>query len=218
MFNKKYIFTSDHSVIDLGNQDPTLQKLINTIGDIEVETRPNFFESLIRSIIGQQISVQAADSIFQRLVKLTNNELKAETLANMTTQELRSAGLSSPKINYIHDLTQHITTGKLNLVSLSQFDNQTVLKELTKVKGIGKWTAEMFLIFSLGRMDVLAIDDIGLQRGAKWLYQVEQSKRKDILIKKKPIWQPHLTLASFYLWEAVLTGLISNFESIDDIK
>src|SRR5690625_6053004 len=90
MFNKKYIFTSDHSVIDLGNQDPTLQKLINTIGDIEVETRPNFFESLIRSIIGQQISVQAADSIFQRLVKLTNNELRAEKLAKMTTQELRS--------------------------------------------------------------------------------------------------------------------------------
>src|SRR5690625_7567155 len=106
MFNKKYIFTSDHSVIDLGNQDPTLQKLINTIGEIEVETRQNFFESLIRSIIGQQISVQDADSIFQRLVKLTNKDVRAVKLATMTTQELLSAWLATPKINYIHDFNQ----------------------------------------------------------------------------------------------------------------
>lgn len=217
MFKKRHILQSDKAVIDLGRQDPTMQKLIKIVGNLEIETRPNLFQSLIRSIVGQQISVEAANSIYQRLIRLTENDLTVEKLTNMNPEVLRSAGLSTPKIKYIQDLTQKVASGELNLSALSQLDNQTVIKKLTNVKGIGKWTAEVFLIFSLERMDVLAIDDIGLQRGAKWLYQVEQSERRKILIKKEPLWYPHLTLASFYLWEAVHMRLISNYNSIDEL-
>jgi len=218
MFKKRYISQSDQSVIELGNRDPLMQKLINIIGDLEVETRPDFFESLIRSIIGQQISVQAANSIYLRLLQLTDDQLKVDKLAEMNPEKLRSTGLSKPKIKYIQDLTQKVYNGDLDLKGLTRLDNETAVEELTKVKGIGKWTAEVFLIFSLERMNVLAIDDIGLQRGAKWLYQVHQSKRRDILIKKEPIWHPHLTLASFYLWEAVLLNFINDYQSIDEIN
>lgn len=217
MFKIRHILQSDKAVIDLGRQDPTMQKLIKIVGNLEIETRPNLFQSLIRSIVGQQISVEAANSIYQRLIRLTENDLTVEKLTNMNPEVLRSAGLSTPKIKYIQDLTQKVASGELNLSALSQLDNQTVIKKLTNVKGIGKWTAEVFLIFSLERMDVLAIDDIGLQRGAKWLYQVEQSERRKILIKKEPLWYPHLTLASFYLWEAVHMRLISNYNSIDEL-
>src|SRR5699024_8085945 len=123
-----------------------------------------------------------------------------------------------PKIKYVQDLTQKVSSGDLDLKGLTQHDNETVIKELTKVKGIGKWTAEVFLIFSLERMDVLAIDDIGLRRGAKWLYQIDQSERRDILIQKEPTWYPYLTLASFYLWEAVLLNFINDFQSIEEIN
>ena len=218
MFKKRYISQSDQSVIELGNRDPLMQKLINIIGDLEVETRPDFFESLIRSIIGQQISVQAANSIYLRLLQLTDDQLKVDKLAEMNPEKLRSTGLSKPKIKYIQDLTQKVYNGDLDLKGLTRLDNETAVEELTKVKGIGKWTAEVFLIFSLERMNVLAIDDIGLQRGAKWLYQVHQSKRRDILIKKEPIWHPHLTLASFYLWEAVLLNFINDYQSIDKMN
>lgn len=218
MFKKRYISQSDQAVIELGNRDPLMKKLIKIIGDLEVETRPDFFESLIRSIIGQQISVQAANSIYLRLLQLTDNQLTVDKLAEMTPEELRSVGLSKPKIKYIRDLTQKVYSGDLDLKGLTRLDNETVVKELTKVKGIGDWTADVFLIFSLERMNVLAIDDIGLQRGAKWLYQVDQSERRDILIKKEPIWHPHLTLASFYLWEAVLLNFINDYQSIDKMN
>lgn len=217
MFKKRLIHQNDAAVIELGNRDSSLKKLINRVGDIEVETRPDLFQSLVRSIVGQQISVQAATAIYERLIKLTENNLSVDRLILMSTEELKSAGLSTPKIKYIHDLCQKINNGELNLAELNSLDNQAAIKELTNVKGIGKWTAEVFLIFSLGRMDILAVDDIGLQRAAKWLYQVEQSERKEILIKKEPIWYPHLTLASFYLWEAVHLRFITDYATIDQI-
>src|SRR5699024_2197814 len=127
-------------------------------------------------------------------------------------------GVQTCALPIFQDLTQKVYNGDLNLKSLTRLDNETAVKELTKIKGIGKWTAEVFLIFSLERMNVLAIDDIGLLRGSKWLYQVDQSERRDILIKKEPTWHPHLTLASFYLWEAVLLNFINDYQSIDEIN
>ena len=101
---------------------------------------------------------------------------------------------------------------------MDDMDNSSVIKQLTSIRGIGKWTAEMFLIFSLGRMNVLAVDDIVLQRGAKWLYEVDKSERRQILLDKQPVWDPHLTIASFYLWEVVHLGFDKKYQSIDDIK
>lgn len=213
---KQFIFHDDLSVTELAQQDPTLKKLIDRVGDIEKESRPDFYKSLIRSIIGQQISVKAAESVFNKLNLRVDYQLTADTVALLTPEDLKEAGLSAPKIKYIQDLTHLVTTGKLDLHGLKELDNESVTAQLTRVKGIGKWTAEMFLIFSLGRMNVLPIDDIGLQRGAQWLYQVDKSERRQILVKNESLWHPHLTLASFYLWEAVHLGLITMYQSIDE--
>src|SRR5699024_12400172 len=123
----------------------------------------------------------------------------------------------SSKNNYIQDLIDHITKGKLDLNNLKNLDNQTVIETLTNVKGIGKWTAEMFLILSLGRMDVLALDDIGIQRGAKWLYQVDKSERRSILKEKASLWHPYQSIASFYLWEAIHLDFVTEYVSVEAI-
>ncbi|WP_185959708.1 DNA-3-methyladenine glycosylase family protein [Lentibacillus cibarius] len=207
----------DQAVIELGQNDPIMNKLINVISDLEVTMRPDFFRSLVRSMIGQQISVQAADAIFGRLDVLLDKRITAESVNGATDEQLRAIGLSRRKVTYLRDLAAKVGRGDVSLEQLHDLDNETIIKQLTSIKGIGKWTAEMFLIFSLARMNVLAVDDIGIQRGAKWLYGVDQSERRNLLIEKKPIWSPHLTIASFYLWEVVHLDFERKFASIDDI-
>ncbi|MDY0396198.1 hypothetical protein RWE15_19870 [Virgibacillus halophilus] len=101
---------------------------------------------------------------------------------------------------------------------LQDLSNEQAVLQLTNIKGIGRWTAEMFLIFSLGRKDVLALDDVGLQRGAKWLYQVPDGERRRILAAKSKLWHGHYTIASFYLWEAVHHNLVSQPLTIEELK
>ncbi|WP_404452377.1 DNA-3-methyladenine glycosylase 2 family protein [Virgibacillus necropolis] len=214
---KLVIKTDNPAVIELCDADPLMKKLIGIIGDIEFTLRPDYFLSLVRSMVGQQISVQAASAIFNRLKKLLDNHVTSTSILKKTDDELREVGLSVRKVNYLKDLSQKIVEDEIELDKLDELDNATIIKLLTSVKGIGKWTAEMFLIFSLGRMDVLALDDIGIQRGAKWLYQVEQKERRNILVEKSTIWAPHFTIASIYLWEVVHLEFMSKYDSIDSI-
>ncbi|GAA0440616.1 DNA-3-methyladenine glycosylase [Lentibacillus halophilus] len=207
----------DQAVMELGQADPTMGKLIHTIGDIQATMRPELFKSLVRAIIGQQISVQAASAIFKRLDALLDEHITAETISSASDESLRAIGLSGRKVVYLRDLAEKILSSDLRLDQLHERDNDDAIKQLTGIKGIGKWTAEMFLIFSLRRMNVLAIDDIGIQRGAKWLYGVDKSERRNILVEKETVWRPHLTIASFYLWEVVHLDFEKTFASIDDM-
>ncbi|MFC4556878.1 DNA-3-methyladenine glycosylase family protein [Virgibacillus kekensis] len=208
---------NDYAVKELCSQDPQMDKLIKIVGDIEVEMRPDLFKSLVRSIIGQQISLQAANAIYGRLELLLENNPEPEKISQIPEEQLRSVGLSARKVIYLRDLAEKVHSGEIDLKELHLLDNQEIIKKLTSIKGIGKWTAEMFLIFSLGRMNVLAVDDIAIQRGAKWLYEVDQSERRKILLEKQPVWFPHLTIASLYLWETVHLEFVTNFKSIDEI-
>lgn len=210
------IKVDDPAVVELCHADPFIKKLVHTIGDIELPLRPDYLLSLVRSIVGQQISVQSATAIFGRLEILLDHHVTAENILEKSDEQLREVGLSVRKVEYMKDLSGKIVLGEINLNKLDDLDNASVVKQLTSVKGIGKWTAEMFLIFSLRRMDVLALDDIGIQRGAKWLYQVDQSERRRILLEKTEVWSPHLTIASIYLWSIVDLGFISQYNSIDD--
>src|SRR5699024_9660084 len=151
------------------------------IGDIEITLRTDYFKSLVRSIVGQQISVAAASAIYGRLDILLENAITPNSLLLVTKEQQREGGVTYRKIAYVQDLSHNAQQSELNLLQLTDLDNQTIIKQLTSVKGSGKWTAEMFLILSLGRMDVLALDDIGIQRAAKWLYQVDKSERRNIL-------------------------------------
>lgn len=212
-----FINQSDEAVQRICEADPEMQKLIKAVGDLEVPLRNNYFMSLVRSIIGQQISVSAAQAIYDRLEKLLDNEVTAQTLLSVTPEQLREAGLTYRKIEYVKDLATKAANAELDLQHITKLDNPSVMKHLTNVKGIGKWTAEMFLILSLGRMDILAIDDVGLQRGAQWLYQVDKADRRSILIEKSPLWEPNLSIASFYLWEAVHLHFITDYDSINSV-
>ncbi|QKY68858.1 DNA-3-methyladenine glycosylase [Lentibacillus sp. CBA3610] len=213
-------FVIDHhndAVKELAGADKQMKKLIEIIGDITVSGRPDYFKSLVRSIIGQQISVQAASTIFGRLEVLLENRVEPAAILHTSDEQLREIGLSRQKIGYLRDLTAKVHDQFISFDQMHDMANTAIVKQLTNIKGIGKWTAEMFLIFSLGRMDVLAVDDIGIQRGAKWLYEVDKSERRQILLDKRPVWHPHFTIASFYLWEVVHLGFDKKYQSIDEI-
>lgn len=214
---EKRISVNDPQVLDLCQKDPIMAKLITIAGDLTITMRPNYFKSLVRAMIGQQISVAAANTIFNRLDTLMNHAITAEKMLAETDDSLRTVGLSARKVLYLRDLSKKVVDGDLHLEAFTDLDNQTIMKELTSIKGIGTWTAEMFLIFSLGRMNVLSLDDIGIQRGAKWLYQVDKSYRRQILIDKAELWDPNYTIASFYLWEVVHLNFEKHYTSIDAI-
>ncbi|WP_106497840.1 DNA-3-methyladenine glycosylase family protein [Lentibacillus sp. Marseille-P4043] len=209
---------TDQTVVELCQKDPFMHQLVTIVGDIEVMLRPDYFQSLVRSMIGQQISVAAASAIYNRLQTLMGNKITAKAIKELDDDSLRSVGLSARKVVYLRDLAEKTSSLEVNLNLLPELDNTQVIKQLTSIKGIGKWTAEMFLIFSLTRMNVLALDDIGIQRGAKWLYQVDKSERRKILQKKANLWDPHFTIASFYLWEVVHLEFDKYYGSINEIK
>ncbi|MUV36322.1 DNA-3-methyladenine glycosylase II [Lentibacillus sp. JNUCC-1] len=212
-----HVNQNDKIVKQLSKKDPKLGELIGLIGNVDFQTRPDRFRSLVRSITGQLISVAAAEAIFNRLDRALDGDITAESVKRLPDETIRECGFSRSKLQYLRDLQEKVCSGSLNLNELDNFDDQTVIKCLTDIKGIGAWTAHMFLIFSLKRQNILAIGDIGLQRAARWLYQVEQSKRKEALLVEGEKWSPHCTIASIYLWEAVQRGWLS-YDSIEDLK
>lgn len=147
---------------------------------------------------------------------LINNNYSPTILLSLPNEEYRKIGVSGNKTKYIKDLSEKILMKDIGLTSLKYLENDEVIQQLTKVKGIGKWTAEMFLIFSLSRMNVLSLDDVGLQRGVKWLYGIKGENRGKEELKVRSLkWKPYYTIASLYLWEAVNKGYVIHFKNID---
>jgi DNA-3-methyladenine glycosylase II len=179
----------------LSQKDPKMCELISKLGRCDLCERDNdYFMSLVNSIIGQQLSGKAARTIFDRVLKKFVT-ITPEKILDADVETLRELGLSRPKIKYIKELSLFVTTGKLDFLKLKNADSESVIHELTKVSGIGKWTAEMFLIFSLGHCDIISTADVGLQRAIKILYGQRASLEK---ISKK--WKPYRSVASWYLW------------------
>ncbi|CAH0255612.1 DNA-3-methyladenine glycosylase [Peribacillus frigoritolerans] len=199
---------------DLSQSDPMLGKFIEIIGPLELKKQNDLYLSLVKSIIGQQLSVKAAATIFSRFVVLTNSLVSPEIVLMLSDEALRGIGISYQKIRYIKDLSQKVLEKEIELETLNALSNDEVISTLTKVKGIGTWTAEMFLIFSLGREDVLSLADVGLQRGVKWLYNADDGKKA--LIEKGEHWSPYRSLASLYLWEAVNLGFVMKYKSFNE--
>ncbi|MCY8233886.1 DNA-3-methyladenine glycosylase family protein [Priestia endophytica] len=198
----------------LSQSDPVLGRFIEIIGPLKLKKQNDLYLSLVKSIIGQQLSVKAADTIFGRFVVLTNSLVSPEIVLMLSDEELRGIGISYQKIRYIKDLSQKVFEKEIELETLNALNNDEVISTLTKVKGIGTWTAEMFLIFSLGRENVLSLADVGLQRGVKWLYNADDGKKA--LIEKGAYWNPYRSLASLYLWEAVNLGFVMKYKSFNE--
>ena len=192
----------------LCKRDKQMAKLIAHVGELAVSLRRDYFHSLVRAIIGQQISVKAAGAIRERVWQIVP-ELTPASLCSVRPEDLKAAGVSITKVRYLQGLAAQIASGELSLDDFDSMPDEEVIVRLTQVKGIGRWTAEVFLIFSLGRQDVLAYDDIGIQRGMKWLYQLPAHPSKEKMMVYGEKWKPFRSVASFYLWEVINSGLIN---------
>lgn len=217
LLEKLSIRIQDKSVQAVCERDSLMKKLINVVGDIEIYLRTDYLASIVRSIVGQQISVSAASAIYGRLEELLDGKITAKGLLEKSKEELRGVGLTKRKTDYVKDLADKVASGELDLEHISDYNNEDIMNQLINVKGIGKWTAEMFLILTLGREDVLAVDDVGIQRAAKWLYEVDKSERRNVLIDKSSLWKPYRSVPSFYLWEAIHLGLVTDYSSINEL-
>ncbi len=186
--------------------DPVLYN--TTVGgggliEINIREYKDYFYALTSSIISQQLSGKAASTIFGRFRKLfPKGEITPERLLKIPNQRLRGVGMSNAKAAFLKDLALKVNQNELDLKKISQMDNEELISELTKVKGIGRWTAEMFLMFSLGRKDVFSLLDLGLKNAIKKLYQIENPTKEQLLeISNK--WSPYRTYASLVLWRSL---------------
>ena len=192
----------------IAEKDETMARLMATVGAIHFSAREDCFCALARSIVGQQLSVKAAGTIWGRAVQCLG-EMRPDHVVEAEQEVLRAAGLSINKVAALKALSQSVLTGQLDFQAVAGLPDEEAIAVLTQVKGIGRWTAEMFLIFSLGRQDVLAYDDVGLQRSMKWLYGLKTAPTKKVMARYGNRWKPFRSVASLFLWEAINRDLIS---------
>lgn len=184
-------------------RDPVMGKIIDSVGDYRLKKRNHHFAVLVESIISQQLATRAAEAIFSRFKELYPRfPTPVEVLATKNSK-LRSAGLSSMKVDYLKDLARKVNQGKVRLDKLSKMTDEEAVAHLTQVKGIGRWTAEMFLIFSLAREDVLPVHDLGLQKGVQVAFALPHLPKPREVENLAARWRPYRTIATWYLWKSL---------------
>ena len=195
---------STHTAINHLKKDRRLSKVINNIGMYEIKITRNKYESLVEAIITQQLSGSAAKSISTRFRALYITRFpKPIDVIKTSNSKLRNTGLSKMKVEYIKNISEKIDSKELQLQKLPKLSDGKVVEELTKIRGVGRWTAEMFLIFTLGRMDVLPIGDLGLKKGIQKLHSLEELPSDEKMIKIAEKWRPYRTIATWYLWKSL---------------
>lgn len=190
----------------LAEHDPILAPIIAKASLPAITPHQNYYWSLMASIISQQLSVKAADTIEKRFLALFGGEIpQPYEIINKSIEELRTTGLSGAKANYIRDLAQHIIDGKLKFDHFASLSNEQIISELVTVKGIGEWTAHMFLMFCMGRLDILATGDLGIRNGTKALYELPDvpTPAQVSEIAEMNHWQPYATVACWYIWHSL---------------
>src|SRR5436190_9099558 len=181
--------------------DPILDGVSRQVGPYRLKPSRDRFSMLVRSIISQQISVGAARAIRGRLESLVGRQgMKAEPIARLSIDQLRSVGLSPQKATYLHDLSAKVKDGTVRLSRIGRLSDEEVIAELTEVKGIGRWTAQMFLIFALGREDVFPVDDFGVRAAISRLYGFNDAPARATLLAIGQRWSPFASIASWYCW------------------
>lgn len=185
--------------------DRQLAEVIGKCENFPLRPHKKYFISLLKAIVGQQLSMKAASSINKKFLLHFNNKPTAHDILNCENLVLRNLGLSYSKVKYVKDLSQKILDGEIALDGLSKKSNEEIISELTKVKGIGVWTIHMFLIFTLCRLDVLPVGDLGIKRAVMLLYKLKEmpDEEKVIAISKKYRWSPYNSIASWYLWRSL---------------
>jgi DNA-3-methyladenine glycosylase II len=185
----------------LSRADPVMRKLVEDQGRIDFEPRGMVFRSLVRSILSQQLNGNAASMIISRVNRLfLPGRITPEKLARVRPAGLRRAGVSPQKVTYLKDLASRVVDGRLDLRSLDEKRDEHVIEALDEVRGVGRWTAQMVLIFSLGRPDVLPVDDYGIKIAIKSVYGLGQLPKPRQIEEMAHPWHPYSTVASLYLW------------------
>ncbi len=189
------------AISHLSNTDPVMRTTIEQIGPCTLKPDPDIFNALVDAIVSQQISVKAADAILARVrAALPDGIITAEALAVCDFDTLRTLGLSTQKARYIRSLVEHIQNGQLQLELLPMLDDEEIIQRLTVVKGIGRWTAEMVLIFVFGRADVLPVDDLGFLEGVRAAYNLPDRPKRAEMLERGELWRPYRTFATWYMW------------------
>jgi len=197
----------------LAASDPTMAALIERMGNLDLATRlrrrkeerpADAYGALLRAIVGQQLSTKAARTIYLRVLDLFDGATPSpEQLLEASEEDLRGCGLSGRKTEYVRDLARHVLSGELELDRLGQLDDEQVIEEIVAVRGLGRWTAEMFLLFHLQRPDVLSGGDLGIRKAIQVEYGLEEMPTPTQVIEIGEPWRPHRSLASLYLWESL---------------
>jgi len=191
------------AVNHLKKSDPILRAIIERVGPFRMEFGPPEFHSLAESILYQQLNGKAAATIFQRFTGLAGDPLTPEGILKLTDEELRSVGLSKQKSAYLRDLSEKTAAGLLDFARLADLPDQEVIQHLTQVKGVGVWTAQMFLMFTLKRPDVLPTGDYGVQAAMKKHYNKRKLPKPHIMEKIAKPWAPYRSVACWYLWKSL---------------
>jgi len=194
----------DKKAVKFLKKDPKFAKIIMQVGDYNVKITKNRYQSLVEAIISQQLSGYAANSIIKKFRKLYKSKFpKPRDVIKTSDSKLRTTGLSKMKIVYIKELSKKIESKELNMRKISTQSDEQVIEVLTDVKGIGRWTAEMFLIFSLGRLDILPVGDLGLKKGIQSMYSLKELPEKEQIEQLAESWKPYRTVATWYLWKSL---------------
>ena len=194
----------DKALLHFKKVDPKLYEVSLQVQLNEQAKPEDYFVDLVDSIISQQLSGKAAATIFGRFKKLfSNGQITVSKLIKLDDEQIRQAGISYSKIKYIKGIAEEIKNKKLNLENLENLTNGEVIEELIKLKGVGVWTAEMFLMFTLQRDDIFSAGDLGLQNAMIKLYKLKEKPSKEVLIKLSNKWSPHRTFASRILWRSL---------------
>ncbi len=189
----------DKAVTDLSKNDDIIAKIITDYPKERMEMKNDTLHTLVRSVVGQQISVRAADAIWNRLDEACNNSITENNLLELSIEDMRKTGLSNTKSNYI----MNIVNANLSELDWEDMSDEEVSNELCKIKGIGPWTADMFLIFRLGRTNVLPLGDIGLVNAINLHYNNKEKLSKEELMKFKEKWSPWCSIATWYMWRSL---------------
>ncbi|MBX4201792.1 DNA-3-methyladenine glycosylase [Candidatus Saccharibacteria bacterium] len=188
----------------LSKHDDRLAPVIAASGPCRIKPHKDYYGELVGSVVGQQLSTKAAATIWKRVLDLFGGKMPApEQLLKIHDQKLRDCGLSWAKVRYVKDLAEHILDKRLDLDHLSKMPNEQLIEQLTAVKGIGEWSAHMFMMFSLGRLDILPVGDLGIKKSIMKLYDLDKMPEpaQIITLANENNWHPYESVAAWYLWQ-----------------
>lgn len=188
----------------LGERDPIIHRLAMTHGHPRIPNGRSPFESLVRSILSQQISGKAASTIIRRVEQMVGGLADPGLLREVSDADLAACGVSGQKRRYLGSLLDHVLDGDLQIERLGSKSDEEILSDLTAVTGIGTWTAKMFLMFTLGRLDVLPYEDLGVRNGVRIAYDLEVQPTESVVkaLSEEKRWAPYRSIASWYMWRA----------------